>query len=210
MTKNYLIIALTVLLTVFVSKAVLAATPQGQYVQPQNYFPKVRVETSMGNFVLQLNRIKSKIATDNFLSYVVNTDFDNTIVHRVEEDYLIQAGGYKSDYSEIEPYEPIFNESGNGLKNKLGTIAMAKQMNDAHSATSQFFINLNNNKHLNPGRDWGYPVFGDVVEGFEVIDAIGAVEVGVSPELGYPTVPKTKITIIRMVVLEEEVEETQE
>ncbi|MFD2166092.1 peptidylprolyl isomerase [Thalassotalea euphylliae] len=180
------------------------ASPKGQYVQPDNLFPKVRVETSMGSFTLQLDRLKARITTNNFLSYVVNKDFDKTIFHRVEEDYLIQAGGYTSDFTEITPYEPIFNESGNGLKNKLGSIAMAKQLSDAHSATSQFFINLNNNDNLDPGRDWGYAVFGEVVEGFDVIDAISQVEVGVGPKLGYPTVPKVTITIIRMVILDKE------
>ncbi|NMP31126.1 peptidyl-prolyl cis-trans isomerase [Thalassotalea sp. M1531] len=160
----------------------------------------------MGNFILQLDRMKARITVDNFLSYVISTDYDKTIIHRVEIDYLVQAGGYKNDYTEITPFKPIFNESGNGLKNRIGSIAMAKALSDAHSATSQFFINLNNNTNLNPGHSWGYAVFGEVVEGLEIVEAIGEVEVGVSPELGYPTVPKNKITIIRMVILDEEPE----
>lgn len=199
------IIAFTTILVLFAALQTksLAATPKGQYVQPNNLFPKVRVETSMGNFVLELDRVKARITTDNFLSYVVGGEYNKTIVHRVEEDYLIQAGGYNIDYSEIVAYDPIFNESGNGLKNSFGSIAMAKAYSDAHSATSQFFINLNNNTNLNPGSSWGYAVFGQVVEGYDIVETIGQVEVGQSPELGYPTVPKQTITIIRMVILDE-------
>jgi len=187
----------------FLSKEVQAATPKGQYVQPNNLFPKVRVETSMGNFVIQLDRLKAKITVNNFLSYVHNKDYDKTIIHRVETDYLIQAGGYTSKYEEIIPYDPIVNESGNGLKNKIGTIAMAKELSDAHSATSQFFININNNTNLDPGRSWGYAVFGEIIEGYEIVETISAVDVDVSPELGYPTVPKEKIIINRVIILEE-------
>lgn len=203
MFKNSIFIIILTLLSAICSFQAQTAQPKGQYVQPDNYFPKVRVETTLGNFTLQLDRIKAPLATNNFLSYVVNTDYDKTIIHRVEQDYLFQAGGYNDDYTEVTPYKPIFNESGNGLKNKLGTIAMAKELSDAHSATNQFFINLNNNDNLDPGRSWGYAVFGEVVDGFDVIDAIGLVEVGVSPELGYPTVPKAKITIIKMVIEED-------
>jgi peptidyl-prolyl cis-trans isomerase A (cyclophilin A) len=181
----------------------LAAGTKGQYIQPNNLSPKVRIETSMGNVVLQLDRYRAKITVDNFLGYVARGQYDKTLVHRVEEAYLIQAGGFMTNYTEIEPDKPIFNESGNGLKNKDGTIAMAKQLNDAHSATSQFFINLNDNTNLDPGRSWGYAVFGEVIEGYEVLEAISEVEVGYSEELGYPTVPKKMITILRVVILDE-------
>lgn len=185
----------------------LAANTKGQYIQPNNLLPKVRIETSMGNFVLELDRIRAKITTNNFLGYVARGQYNQTLIHRVEEDYLIQGGGFNVDYSDVKHHEPIFNESGNGLKNRFGTIAMAKQLSDAHSATNQFFINLNNNTNLNPGSSWGYAVFGEVVEGIDVIEAIAQVEVGFSDELGYTTVPKKMIKIVRMVILDEEVEE---
>jgi peptidyl-prolyl cis-trans isomerase A (cyclophilin A) len=184
----------------------LAAGTKGQYIQPNNLSPKVRIETSMGNVVLQLDRYRAKITVDNFLGYVARGQYDKTLVHRVEDAYLIQAGGFMTNYTEIEPDKPIFNESGNGLKNKDGTIAMAKQLTDAHSATSQFFINLNDNTNLDPGRSWGYAVFGEVIEGYEVLEAISEVEVGYSEELGYPTVPKKMVTILRVVILDEEKE----
>ncbi|MEW6991008.1 peptidylprolyl isomerase [Colwelliaceae bacterium 6441] len=181
-----------------------AANTKGQYIQPNNLSPKVRIDTSMGSVVVELDRYRAKITVDNFLGYVIRGQYDKTLIHRVEEGYLIQAGGFMTNYTEIEPDKPIFNESGNGLKNKEATIAMAKQLNDAHSATNQFFINLNDNGNLDPGKSWGYAVFGEVIEGYDIIEAISKVEVGYSENLGYPTVPKEMITIIRVVVLDEQ------
>lgn len=192
------------IITVLMSFQICATNTKGQYIQPNNYSPKVRIETSMGNIIIELDRVKAKITVDNFLGYVAQGKYDKTLVHRVEEGYLIQAGGFNTDYSEVLPNEPIFNESGNGLKNKEGTIAMAKQLNDAHSATNQFFINLNDNTNLDPGNSWGYAVFGEVIEGYDIVEAISQVEVGYSDKLGYPTVPKKMVTIIRATILDEE------
>ena len=192
------------ILSLLTSFQLLAANTKGQYIQPSNLSPKVRIETSMGNVVIELDRYRAKITVNNFLGYVTRGQYDNTLIHRVEEGYLIQGGGFMTNYFDIEPDEPIFNESGNGLKNKEGTIAMAKQLNDAHSATNQFFINLNDNTNLDPGSSWGYAVFGEVIEGYEILEAIAQVEVGYSEELGYTTVPKKMITIIRVVILDEE------
>ncbi|XPF95751.1 peptidylprolyl isomerase [Colwellia sp. RE-S-Sl-9] len=192
------------IISVLMSFQLLAANTKGQYIQPNNLSPKVRIETSMGNVVIQLDRYRAKITVDNFLGYVTRGQYDKTLVHRVEEGYLIQAGGFMTNYQEIEPDTPIFNESGNGLKNKEATIAMAKQLSDAHSATSQFFINLNDNSNLDPGVSWGYAVFGEVIEGYDILEAIAQVEVGYSEQLGYPTVPKKMITINRVVILDEE------
>ena len=192
------------ILSLLMSFQLLAANTKGQYIQPSNLSPKVRIETSMGNVVIELDRYRAKITVNNFLGYVTRGQYDNTLIHRVEEGYLIQGGGFMTNYFDIEPDEPIFNESGNGLKNKEGTIAMAKQLNDAHSATNQFFINLNDNTNLDPGSSWGYAVFGEVIEGYEILEAIAQVEVGYSEELGYTTVPKKMITIIRVVILDEE------
>jgi len=186
------------------SLQLLAIDIKGQYIQPNNLSPKVRVETSMGNIILELDRHRARITVNNFLGYVARGQYDKTMVHRIEEGYLIQGGGFMNNYFEIEPDDPIFNESGNGLKNKEGTIAMAKQLSDAHSATSQFYFNLNDNDNLDPGSTWGYAVFGEVIEGYDVLEAMSQVEVGYSDKLGYPTVPKKMITILRMVILEEE------
>lgn len=192
------------ILTILMSFQLLAANTKGQYIQPNNLSPKVRIETNMGNVVIELDRYRAKITVDNFLGYVTRGQYDKTLIHRVEEGYLIQGGGFMTNYTDVEPDKPIFNESGNGLKNREGTIAMAKQLNDAHSATNQFFINLNDNTNLDPGSSWGYAVFGEVIEGYEILEAIAQVEVGYSEELGYTTVPKKMITIVRVVILDEE------
>jgi len=192
------------ILTVLMSFQSLAQNTKGQYIQPNNLYPKVRIDTSMGSVFIQLDRHKARITVDNFLGYVIRGQYDKTLVHRVEEGYLIQAGGFMTSYTEVIPDKPIFNESGNGLKNKEGTIAMAKQLNDAHSATNQFFINLNDNTNLNPGSSWGYAVFGEVIKGYDILEAMSQVEVGYSDKLGYPTVPKQMITIIRIAILDEE------
>lgn len=189
------------------SLQLLGANTQGKYIQPSNLSPKVRIETTMGNIIVELNRYRAKITVDNFLGYVTRGQYDKTLIHRVEEGYLIQGGGFMTNYMDVEPDEPIFNESGNGLKNSEGTIAMAKQLNDAHSATNQFFINLNDNSNLDPGNSWGYAVFGEVIEGYEILEAMAKVEVGYSEQLGYTTVPKKMITIIRVVILDEELDE---
>jgi len=191
-------------ITILASFQLLAADIKGQYIQPNNLTPKVRVETSMGVVVLALDRFRARISVNNFLGYVARGQYNKTIIHRVEEDYLIQGGGYQVDYKEVQPDKPIFNESGNGLKNRMGTISMAKLLHDAHTATNQFFFNLNKNSNLDPGVSWGYAVFGEVVEGYEVLEAMSEVEVGYSDKLGYPTVPKKPITIIRMVIIDEE------
>lgn len=190
--------------TVLISFQLLAANTQGQYIQPSNLSPKVRIETTMGNIIIELDRYRAKITADNFLGYVTRGQYDKTLIHRVEEGYLIQGGGFMTNYMDVEPDKPIFNESGNGLKNSEGTIAMAKQLNDAHSATNQFFINLNDNSNLDPGSSWGYAVFGEVIAGYDVLEAMAQVEVGYNEQLGYTTVPKKMITIIRMVILDEE------
>jgi len=182
----------------------LAANTKGQYIQPSNLSPKVRIDTSMGSIIIQLDRHRAKITVNNFLGYVTRGQYNKTLIHRIEDGYLIQGGGFMTDYTEVEPDKPIFNESGNGLKNKEATIAMAKQLHDAHSATNQFFINLNDNTNLDPGVSWGYAVFGEVIAGYEILEAMSEVEVGYSENLGYPTVPKKMITIIRVVILDEE------
>ena len=203
MNKVFLLI-ITTFLIILSPSSLLAAPSKGQYIQPNNLSPKVRIETTMGNVIIELDRYRAKITVDNFLGYISRGQYDKTMIHRVEEGYLIQGGGFMTNYTDVEPDTPIFNESGNGLKNAEGTIAMAKQLNDAHSATNQFFINLNDNTNLDPGSSWGYAVFGQVVEGYDVLEAMAQVEVGYSEELGYTTEPKKMITIIRVVILDEE------
>ncbi len=181
----------------------LAGEIKGQYIQPNNLFPKVKMETSMGDLVIELDRSRAKITVDNFLGYVARGQYDNTLIHRVEVDFVVQGGGFRTNYVEVTADKPIVNESGNGLKNTTGTIAMARQLQE-HTATSQFFFNLADNDSLDPGRRWGYAVFGEIVEGLEVLEAMGKVEVGFDEKLGYPTVPKKMLIIKRVSVLPED------
>jgi len=175
----------------------------GQFVQPNNLFPKVKLMTSQGDIVIELDRSRAPVSVNNFLSYVKNKRYDNTLFHRLEPEFVLQGGGYDANYKPIEELKPIFNESGNGLKNQLYTVAMAR-LNDPHSATSQFYFNLKDNPHLDPGRTWGYAVFGYVTEGTEVIEKIRAIQTDTSVELGWPNVPVEKVLLKTAIVLPEQ------
>lgn len=144
---------------------------------PQNKAPsKVRISTSKGDIVVELNQEKAPITCANFLKYVDAKFYDGTIFHRVIKGFMIQGGGMTADMSPKQTNPTIKNEAKNGLKNDRGTIAMART-SDPDSATSQFFINVADNDFLNYGvRDAGYAVFGKVVEGMDVVDAIVAVK----------------------------------
>lgn len=174
----------------------------GQFIQPDNLYPKVRLITSHGDIEVELDRAKAPIAVNNFLTYVKKKLYDNTLFHRLESEFVLQGGGYDINYKAIDELKPIFNESGNGLKNQLGTIAMAR-LNDPHSATSQFYFNLNDNSHLDPGRNWGYAVFGYITSGQDVIEKIRAIQTDTSVELGWPNVPTEKVVIKTVLVLPE-------
>jgi peptidyl-prolyl cis-trans isomerase A (cyclophilin A) len=144
--------------------------------------PRVRLETSKGDIVIELDREKAPITVDNFLGYVEQEHYDGTIFHRVIDGFMIQGGGFALE--DDQPVEKqtgsgIKNEAKNGLKNDRGTVAMART-GDPNSATAQFFINVNDNAGLNhPNPDGhGYAVFGKVVEGMDVVDAIKGVETG--------------------------------
>mgnify|MGYP006149030607 FL=1 len=178
-------------------------TVAGQFIQPSNLFPKVKLITSHGDIVVELDRSRAPISVNNFLSYVKNKRYDNTLFHRLEPEFVLQGGGYDANYKAIEELKPIFNESGNGLKNQLYTIAMAR-LNDPHSATSQFYFNLQDNSHLDPGRTWGYAVFGYISEGTEVIEKIRAIQTDTSVELGWPNVPVEKVLIKTAIILPEQ------
>ena len=141
--------------------------------------PKVEMETSKGKFVIELFSEKAPETVKNFLNYVDTKFYDGTIFHRVIPDFMIQGGGFTSDMKTKSAGAPIKNEADNGLKNERGTIAMART-GDPHSATAQFFINAINNDFLNhkskTQQGWGYVVFGKVISGMDVIDAISAVK----------------------------------
>jgi peptidyl-prolyl cis-trans isomerase A (cyclophilin A) len=139
--------------------------------------PKVQLQTSMGNIVIELNQKAAPVTVKNFLQYVEEGFYDGTIFHRVISGFMIQGGGFTSDMVQKQAHAPIINESSNGLKNDRGTIAMART-DMPNSATCQFFINHVNNDMLNnsPSTGVGYAVFGKVVQGLDVVDKIASVK----------------------------------
>jgi len=171
-------------------------------VMPENMFPSVRVETTKGDFVIELNRLRAPITSNNFLRYVLDGHYDGTIFHRVMEGFVVQGGGYTQDLESRKQYSPIVNESGNGLKNTPMTVAMAR-FDEPHTATDQFFVNLAANSSLDPGtRNWGYAVFGQVISGQEVIEAIASVATGYSELLDADDVPQLPIVIKKAYVMD--------
>jgi len=192
-------VAFTFLLTLCFHFSALAN--DGAHIQPNNMYPKVEMQTSMGNVIIELDRSKAPITVNNFLRYVEKRAFEGIIFHRVIPGFVVQGGGYNKEFKHQSTFAPIINESGNGLKNDMYTIAMAKQTDDPHSATREFFFNMADNKSLNPGRKWGYAVFGYVAEGADILESINEVETQVNIENGWPDVPVTAVTIDKVIIL---------
>lgn len=196
-------------LTVLLLSMNVFAEMSGKFVQKNNLFPRVQINTSKGPIIVELDRSRAPITVNNFLTYVINKDYNGSVFHRVErdeaneKDFVIQGGGYDKEYDGMFEREAIFNESGNGLKNDMYTIAMAYQDNKPHSGTRQFFFNMDDNDHLNPGRGWGFAVFGNVSEGYETLDAIMKVETGYNEKLGYTFIPKEPVIILSVEVLKQ-------
>jgi len=161
-------------------------------------FPRVRVETTAGAFVVQLDDERAPLSVANFLQYVESGFYTGTIFHRVVNGFVIQGGGFDADLVSRETQAPIPNESGNGLTNRRMTIAMARTA-EPHSADAQFYINLADNTPLDPKPTrWGYAVFGEVVSGQEVIDDIG--NRATSPKGAFANLPAAPVIIERVAV----------
>ena len=156
--------------------------------------PKVLLKTNMGNIKLELYPEKAPISVDNFVKYVKKGQYNGTIFHRVIGNFMIQGGGLDKNMKEKSTGNPIKNEAQNGLKNETYSLAMARTA-DPHSATAQFFINVQDNPMLDfPGRDgWGYTVFGKVIEGMDVVDQIKQVPTANGPM--YQNVPVKPVVI---------------
>lgn len=163
--------------------------------------PQVEVQTSLGVFTLELNQEKAPVTVANFLRYVKDGSYKDSIFHRVIPGFMAQGGGFTQDLEKLDSYPPIQNEAHNGLANDTATIAMARTQ-DPDSATRQFFINLTDNDFLNAGqRPPGYAVFGKVIKGFDVVQSMASVPTG---RQGFMRdVPKTPIIINDVVLISE-------
>ena len=190
--------------TVLASLALAAALPMAALAQTQpagctakgNAPMKVKLTTSMGPIVIQLDRDKAPVSVDNFVKYVESGHYNGTIFHRVIDGFMVQGGGFTKDMQQKPTNAPIKNEGANGLKNDNYTVAMART-GVRDSATSQFFINVKDNDFLNYSGEspqgWGYAVFGKVVEGKETVDKIKKVPTGNAG--GQQNVPTQAVTI---------------
>ncbi len=199
MTLKTLALASLVLVG-FAASAANAAPAPAPAAPAKN--PRVALETSKGKIVIELEATKAPKSTENFLSYVRAGFYDGTIFHRVIADFMIQGGAFKTDMTQKQSKAPIRNEADNGLKNDKYTVAMART-NDPHSGSSQFFINTKDNAFLNftaqSLQGWGYAVFGKVVEGFDVVDAIG--KTPTTTTKGFQDVPVNAVTVKKATVL---------
>jgi peptidyl-prolyl cis-trans isomerase B (cyclophilin B) len=168
---------------------------------PVRNLKMVTLHTSMGDITLELDAEKAPKTVANFLQYARDGFYDGTIFHRVISNFMIQGGGMTADMAQKTTGAPVDNEANNGLKNKIGTVAMART-NDPHSATAQFFINVTDNGFLDhtapTAQGWGYAVFGRVTAGMDVVEKIKAVATG---NKGFhQDVPKEAVTIDRVTV----------
>ncbi len=200
------------LATLFVmTAAIVMVTPTGAQTASQpnignpsmSTSPRVKLTTSAGDIVIELDGVNAPKTTENFLAYTRDGFYDNTIFHRVIDGFMLQGGGFEPGMKQKTTKAPIENEANNGLKNDKYTLAMART-NDPHSATGQFFINVANNDFLNhtapTAQGWGYAVFGKVVEGQDVVDAIRGVKTGNSGF--HQNVPTEDVLIEKAVIVE--------
>jgi peptidyl-prolyl cis-trans isomerase B (cyclophilin B) len=174
---------------------VIFALTSGALLAQDN--PSAVIRTSMGEIQVELYADKAPLSVENFINYANSGFYNGTIFHRVIGHFMIQGGGFTPDMQKKATGEPIQNEAANGLQNKRGTLAMART-NDPHSATSQFFINVQDNANLNyagegNSREWGYAVFGRVTSGMSVVDSIRFVATGTTDR--YSDVPVEPVVI---------------
>lgn len=186
---------------VTVLTSLLVISFAGTYVLAGTSNPKVTIETSLGNIVIELDSKAAPKTVENFLDYVKSKSYNNTIFHRVIKGFMIQGGGLTADMAKKPTKKPVINEADNGLKNVHYSIAMART-NDPNSATSQFFINTKNNSFLDhknkSAGGWGYCVFGKVIDGMKVVDKIENVKTEIKN--GRRDVPVQPVLIIKAVI----------
>ncbi len=185
-----------ILLFVFISFFMITTNTQAETTM-------VKMDTNHGTITLELDADNAPNTVANFLTYAKEGFYDGTIFHRVISNFMIQGGGFTEDMSQKTTHDPINNEANNGLKNDVGTIAMART-GDPHSATAQFFINVKDNDFLNFSSEtpqgWGYAVFGKVTEGMDVVDKIK--DVPTTTKGPYQDVPSETVVIEKVTVVE--------
>ncbi|MBL1378784.1 peptidylprolyl isomerase [Zobellella iuensis] len=157
--------------------------------------PRVELVTNMGRLEVELNEEAAPLTVANFLRYVDDGSYNNSLFHRLIPGFVVQGGGFKTDFSPLPSYDPVANESANGLSNLTGTIAMARTQ-DPDSATRQFYINLNDNRSLDAGRQAGYTVFGKVIDGEQILQRMAAVPTGMNLQLRARDVPQQPIILL--------------
>jgi cyclophilin family peptidyl-prolyl cis-trans isomerase len=175
----------------------LAASPAPAATPASTVPPRVQVVTSLGNFTIELNSERSPLTVAAFLKYVDSGQYTKTIIHRAIANFVIQGGGFDTDYKLKPAPSKTFNESGNGLSNVRGTVGLARGV-EPHSGDCQFYVNVADNTPLdpNPAR-WGYAVFGKVVEGMDVVDHIASQPTGAAGPIKEDS-PLTKVVIERI------------
>lgn len=181
--------------------AVLALS-MSQFSAAESAKPRVLIKTNMGEMVVELEAEKAPKTVENFLRYVNDGFYDGTIFHRVIDGFMIQGGGFTPDFKKKDTHPPVINEADNGLRNIIGTIAMART-SDPHSATAQFFINVSNNSFLDfrdkTPRAWGYAVFGRVIKGMNTVATIKDIYTG--PGGPFPKDVPQETVLIKKVTL---------
>lgn len=166
-------------------------------------FPRVEVETSLGSFIVELDARRAPLTVRNFIEHAASGHYEGTVFHRVVQGFVIQGGGYTTDFELKPTTHMVANEAGNGLSNRRGTIAMART-SDPHSADTQFYVNLVDNASLDPNPSrWGYAVFGAVISGMEVVDAIGHVATGAAGPFDRD-VPQAPVVIRQVRLLDDD------
>jgi len=178
LNHNFTVLAVLGLIALPIMFAACDTSKKGASKQGKGDNPVVLFSTNQGDIKVKLNRDAAPITVENLIGYVNDGFYDGVIFHRVIPRFMVQTGGFTPDMKQKTPKAPIKNEADNGLRNSRGTLSMART-SDVDSATSQFFINVNDNKFLDNGeKDFGYAVFGEVIEGMDVVDKIAAVQTG--------------------------------
>jgi cyclophilin family peptidyl-prolyl cis-trans isomerase len=174
-----LLLMLGLLVTASQGPALAATAPDSKTpAKPSVVSPQVQVVTSLGNFTIELNAERAPLTVANFLAYVDKGQYTNTLIHRAVANFVIQGGGFNTDYTAKPAPVTVVNESGNGLSNVRGSVGLARSQ-EPHGGNAQFYVNLNDNPALDPQQTrWGYAVFGRVTSGMDVVDRIGNVATG--------------------------------